>query len=133
MKVSSKEVEFINNYFKSFFNKFDFKLDSFSSANVLYSNQTYELVFLFNIRYVVDFECIKLTNKKTGNTFLLRHLIEKHFDKSYNLILEEFTGKSGNRIRTNLEAYSIIMEEHLDHIFKESDYSWEENLKKKLS
>ncbi|WP_271785280.1 hypothetical protein [Aquimarina algiphila] len=133
MKVSNKEVESINKYFKLFFDKFDFKLDSFSSVNVLYSNKTYDLTFLFSVRYIVDFEGIKLTNKETGNTFLLRHLIEKHFNKPYNVILEEFTGKSGNRIRTNLEAYSIIVEEHLNYIFKKSNYSWEEDLKKGLA
>ena len=133
MKVSNKEVESINKYFKQFFDKFDFNLESFSSVNVLYSNKSYDLIFLFNIRYIVDFEGIKYTNKKTGNTFLLRHLIEKHFEMPYNVVLEEFTGKSGNRIRTNLEAYSIIMEKHLNYVFKKSDYSWEEDLKKDLS
>jgi len=131
--ANEKELPQIDKYFGKFLLENHLTLAQNEVGEIIYENECLKFCFIYNIQYSPVFESIYIANKANGEKYFVGNLVEFfHRTINFNDLLTSYTGEIHSLKMTDLDAYSRIIPQYLENVFKNCDFSWEKEYQEYL-
>ena len=120
-----EELAEIQDVFKPFFTKYQFKLKSADIQEMVFENDYSQLMFDFDgygMRFLImSPPTIMYINKKTGKRYSIKSLVEKFHRIDFHLLFDDYFRTQGVGY---YETWNKMIIEYVEDIIRDSTFSW---------